>query len=186
MGDKLTADETGMERPISVVIQELHRRARNGFRHAPFTLAFLFGLVFAGGFGVWLEVWNLMLTSASDPAFGNLAPLRTALSTYFPAVIGAAAMQMTFEDDQKANRGIAIGLTILLLVAFLMMTDRRLSDCAAFALGIASTLVSLWTWCAANGNALTFQEQPLTAPVGGDVEPNAPIAGSDALDGLKY
>lgn len=99
---------SGMDRPISEVFSELHRRAGTGFRHAPFTLAFWIGLVFAGGMGIWVEVWNLAMTAFADPTRVGLDSLRTAISTFFPAVIGATSLQMAFEDELKSHRGVAL------------------------------------------------------------------------------
>lgn len=174
-----------MERPIGVVIQELHRRAQNGFRHAPFTVAFWAGLVVAGGLGVWVEIYNLAIDAFVDPAHAPLDALRTAISTFFPAVIGATSLQMAYEDELKANRGLAVALVLILLIAFVMMADRRLSDWVAFPLGIGASGISLWTWCAANGNSSLFQEMPIDAPIG-DLPLDAPLSGGDDLVGLKH
>lgn len=177
----LTADQTGSEGPVGTVFRELHKRARSGFRHAPFKMAFWVGLVFAGGMGIWLEVYKLIF----DPEITKLDSLRTAISTFFPAVIGATSLQMAFEDELKANRGVAVCAAFVLLIVFMMMADRHLPDGLAFPLGILASLASLWTWCAANGNSRSFQEIPNTAAIG-DLPLDAPLAGGQDLAGLKH
>lgn len=145
-------------------------------------MAFWVGLVFAGGMGIWLEIYKLVFA----PEVNGLDSLRTAISTFFPAVIGATSLQMAFEDQLKSNRGVAVCAAFLLLIIFMMMADKHLPDGVAFPLGILASLASLWTWCAANGNSTSFQELPINAAIGGDLPLDAALAGSDDLDGLKH
>lgn len=144
-------------------------------------MAFWIGVLGAGGLGIWLEVWKLMI----DSDVRNLDSLRTAIATFFPAVIGATSLQMAFEDELKSNRGVAFCAVFVLLIIFMMMADKRLPDIVAFPLGILASAASLWTWCATNGNSPALQELPVNAPVG-DLPLDAELSGSGDLADLKH
>ena len=163
------------------VFKNLHQRAKSGFKHATFQQAFWVGLVLAGGIGVWLEAYKLIW----HPQDSSLAALRSAISTFFPAVIGATSLQMAFEDSLKANRGIAFCSAFLLLIVFLFMADSQFPNILAFPLGLSASLVSLWIWCAANGNSMAFRELPTNASLG-DLPLDAQLQGEADLKGLKH
>lgn len=150
-----------------------------GFRHAPFTLAFFGGLVAFGAIGVWIELYWLL----TDPGTTGLGGLRSAVSTFFPAIFCSVALQMTFEDGLKAVRGIGVSAALLSIAVFAMMWDHNLAEGSRLAIGLLATSGSLWLWCAANGGSQSYRERAVDAPLG-DIALDATLQGD--FKGIKH
>ena len=163
------------------MFRKLNQRALSGFEHTPFILAFLFGVLLCGGLGVWVEAYKLVV----NPPSSSLQALRGAVSTFFPALMGATSLQMAFDEPSKTSRGVAVSSAIVFLLAFIMMSDGNLPNVLAFPIGALASAAALWTWCVANGGSLSFRETPLEAPVG-DLPLDAPLPGDDDLAELKH
>jgi len=172
-------------RPIYDLVRELHRRAREGFKHAPFQMAFWIGVVLFGGLGIWFEVYNLIKALILGSAEQELwRPLRIAVAGFFPAIIGATSLQMVFEDEIKAHRGAAVCAALMFLLLLFPTTDRDIPDGFGIALGTVLSCVSLWIWCAANGLSASYRQSP-DAPVG-DKPLDDPLAGETDLANLTH
>ena len=166
---------------------ELHGSAREGFKHAPFQMAFWIGVVVFGGLGIWFEVYNLVKEVAftAEPLPPeHLRSLRIAVAVFFPAIAGATSLQMVFEENPKAHRGFALSAALIFILCLIPATDRELPDGLGLAVGIVLSAISLWIWCAANGRSATYQSSP-DAPLGEKPLDEA-LAGGDELAGLKH
>lgn len=173
--------------PLREMFGELHRSAREGFKHAPFKMAFWIGVVVFGGLGIWFEVYNLAkevaLSGKPLPA-DYLRPLRIAVAVFFPAIAGATSLQMVFEENPKAHRGFAVCAALLFLLCLIPTTDRELPDGFGLAIGAALSGISLWIWCAANGRSATYHSSP-DAPLGEKPLDEA-MSGDADLAGLTH
>lgn len=175
------------ETPITDLVTELQRRSREGFKHAPFKMAFWIGVLLCGGLGVWFELYrlvkHLILTSGAMDAEG-LLPLRTAVATFFPAIIGATSLQMALEERVKSVRGVAVCAPIVLFLLLTVISDRDLPNGFGLVLGVIASSISVWIWCAANGLSATYRDS-IDAPVG-DKELDDHMPGEDDLAGLSH
>ena len=169
------------QKPVQAVFGELHSSAREGFRHAPFKMAFWIGVVVFGGLGIWFEVYNLVKEVAfrtTPLPTDYLRPLRIAVAVFFPAIAGGTSLQMVFEENPKAHKGFAVCAALLFLLCLIPTTDRELPDGFGLAMGVALSGISLWIWCAANGRSATYHtspdaplgEKPLDEPMSGDTD----------------
>jgi hypothetical protein len=175
------------DRPIRDLLHELNRRAKEGFKHAPFKMTFWVGVVLCGGLGVWYEIYKILteLINGHDTQDSKLLqPLRTAFATFFPAIIGTVSLQMVFEDENKSHRGAAVCVALLFLILLVPTVDSNWHDGFGVLLGAGLSCASLWIWCAANGLSASFR-QSLDAPVG-DKPLDGELSGSDDLADIAH
>ncbi|WP_114954999.1 hypothetical protein [Sphingosinicella terrae] len=155
--------------------RDLARRWREPFRHATYCFFFIASVIFVGGLGIWLEF--VMLARSDPPA--STTNLRTAIATFFPALIGSTCLQILFGTYLKAMKAFSIVFTLIFsaIGAWLIMDD-ALRPQTAFFVGGASTLASLWYWWIANAdNADYYDDRAPTASIGGD-DPTRPLEGN--------
>lgn len=174
-------------KPVIEVFRDLNASAREGFRHAPFQMAFWVGVVVFGGLGVWFEFYSLVkeiIFSAKPLPPDALRPLRIAVAVFFPAIAGATSLQIVFEENTKAHKGFAVCAGLLFILCLIPTTDRDLPDGCGLILGFFLSIVSLWIWCAANGRSLTYHSSP-DAPVG-EKPFDEKMSGDGDLAGLKH
>ena len=143
-------------------------------RHATYCFFFVASVIIVGGLGIWLEI--VLLARADLP---NAANLKTAIATFFPALIGSTCLQILFGTYLKALRAFSVVLTLFFVaIGVWILADRELAIWIAITAGASSTLVSLWFWWIANADNADFFDDDLSrAPIGGD-NPTAPLDGS--------
>lgn len=153
---------------------DLARRTRQPLRHATYCFFFVASVVIVGGLGIWLEIVLLARSAAPDAA-----SLKTAIATFFPALIGSTCLQILFGTYLKALRAFSIVLTLFFAaIGVWLILDRNLLTGTAVTVGTISTLVSLWFWWIANADNADFFDDDLSrAPIGGD-NPSGPLDGS--------
>lgn len=144
---------------------DLKRRWRQPFNHASFCLYFGISILLIGYLGIWLEFGMLVHSDWKDST-----NLRSALATFFPALIGSTCIQLLVQNTLKALKLFSIGFMIVFFaISAWLIADSGLSSWIAFPVGLLSTLASLWYWWIANAdNADFFDDQLPTAPVGGE------------------
>lgn len=161
---------------------ELKRRLAAPRKHPTYLAFFIGSFVMFAAFGVWLEVVKLALGLGEAPA--STAGLRTAIATYFPAILGSVAMQLAISETLRSLRawGQIINYAFLFLALILVIANNLL-DWAAIGIGIvASVLALLWWWIVnADARELRDDEPPPEVAVGG-VDPSAPLLGGDTLN----
>lgn len=146
---------------------DLLRRTTKPLRHVTFVMYFLASVVAIGGLGLWVELINY----ARAPGTGDLTAVRTAIATFFPALIGSTCLQIILGDYLKQLRAFAFLFTLAFAaVAFWLIVDKGLAAQSAVGLGAAASVASLWFWCIANAdNADLFDEElKPTAATGGE------------------
>ncbi|TXC71319.1 hypothetical protein FSB78_10475 [Sphingomonas ginsenosidivorax] len=157
---------------------DLWRRTKRPLRHATFVSFFIGSVVGIGGLGIWVELINL--GRGDSPV--DLASLRTALATFFPALVGSTCFQIILGRYLKALKAVTFPASIALaVVGFWLIFDRGLTAHKAITIAILATIVSLWFWWIANADNPDFFDETLPlAAVGGDTA--RPLDGN--LDGF--
>lgn len=144
---------------------DLRRRWRQPLRHATYCFYFVSSVLFIGCLGIWLE---FALLARSD--WQDATNLKSAIATFFPALIGSTCLQLLLQQTLKALKAFSIAFMLFFFViGAWLIADRDLPDWIAFSIGVASSVASLWYWWIANAdNADFFDDQTPTASVGGD------------------
>jgi hypothetical protein len=144
---------------------DLKRRWRQPFNHATFCFYFASSVLFIGSIGIWLEFAFLAHSEWNDST-----NLKSALATFFPALIGSTCLQLLLQNTLKALKAFSIAFMLFFFaIGGWLILDRDLSSWIAFPVGLGSTLASLWYWWIANAdNADFYDDQPPTASVGGE------------------
>ena len=148
---------------------DLVRRTRKPLSHVTFVMHFLLSVVAIGGLGLWVELLNY--SRASTPE--NLMSVRTAMATFFPALIGSTCLQMILGTFLKQLRLFALCFTVIFaVIGSWLIFDRGLGSAPALLIGTVASLCSLWFWWIANADNPDFQDETLapTAAVGGNTD----------------
>ena len=181
MADQSSEQRTGNYRALWL---ELARRTREPLGHPSFVIYFLLAVVGFAGLGLWLELYAYF-TTVPAPSFG---PLRTALTTFFPALAGSTALQLIWAEHQRFLRSFAVlCLVILLLMAVVTAANSRVQDFWAVGFGILSSVAACWIWWITNADQPDFRDEidPDDAVGGGrDSLNKAQLPGS--LEGIDH
>lgn len=148
--------------------RDVWRRTTRPAAHATFVFFFFGSVVLIGGLGIWVELIN----AAKAPSPTDFLPVRTAMATFFPALIGSTCFQIVLGKYLKALRAVAfVGTTIIAAVGFWLVLDRNLSTALSLSIGTLASLVSLWFWWIANADNPDFFDEPLDqAALGGSTD----------------
>lgn len=167
----------------SALGKELRKRTVDPISHFSFVAYFLLAVFAVGGTGVWLELYSYLFLLPKDSINdSSLVPLRTAVITFFPALAGAASLQLIWaEDNQKFLRAFAVLILFFLtIVALAIAPTAALSHSTALIIGVVSSVIALWTWWIANAKQQDLLDPD--APLG-KKDPEAELAGN--LNGFK-
>lgn len=150
--------------------KELKKRTVEPLGHPSFVIYFVVAQIIAGGAGIWLELCTYLLSSSPT----SLAALRTALITFFPAVVGSACLQIIWaEDDNRTLRAFATFMLIVMSIfALLIGLLTVIPNCRAILLGACASAVSLWVWWIANAKQKDLLDPD--AALGGDTDSGLP------------
>ncbi len=153
---------------------DLARRTRIPFAHVTFVIYFVASIVLIGGLGLWVELINY----ARSTGPGDLTSVRTAVATFFPALIGSTCLQVQIGKFQKQARAVSfLSMLIFAVVGFWLIFDRGLADCTVLAVGTLCSLFSLWFWWVANAdNVDLYDDEPPNAATGGE-DTGRPLGG---------
>jgi hypothetical protein len=154
--------------------RDLARRWCEPFQHATYCFYFFASVIVIGGLGIWVE-----LVLLAEGISGDAGNLRTAIATFFPALIGSTCLQILFGAYLRQLRAFAVAFTLVFAaIGLWLIADRNLSTPKSLIAGGLSSFASLWFWWIANAfNADYFDEQDPTAPIGGE-DPNAKLGGT--------
>lgn len=146
--------------------RELSRRTKRPLGHATFGIYFFGAIFLFGGLGIWVELLNLTRAQVVE-----LVPLRTAIATFFLAIIGSACFQLILGKTLKQIKAAAyVGSAIVAAVGVWLIFDRSLSSWIAMPVGGLGYLLSLWVWWITNADNQDFYDDPPDhASLGGDV-----------------
>ena len=127
----------------------------------------LIGIVGAGGYGVWVELyrWN-----ASTSTTNNLSGVILAVFTYYPALAGASIFQLIFHSEKYVRSGFTvIGVTIYLLT-FIFFPSPGSFSISNLLIGLTLAFISILIWWIANGADATYHDNPNpNSSTGGDI-----------------
>lgn len=151
--------------------RELVRRTCGPFKHVSFVIYFLVATVIIGGIGFWLELYVYVFSAQPKPE--NIDPLlamRTAVTTFFPALTGTACLQLIWaEDHRKPLRAFGVFfLVIMTIVALVIAPTQFITSNSALTVGFVASLASLWAWWIANAEQKDLLD---------DIDPDDSIGG---------
>lgn len=153
---------------------DLARRTKKPLKHVTFVMYFLGSVVAIGGLGLWVELINYARTSGP----GDAASVRTAIATFFPALIGSTCLQIILGNYLKQLRATAFLFTLAFAgIGFWLIFDRGMAASYSLAIGSVSSLASLWFWWIANADNPDFFDE--------ETSPAAATGGEDASRALR-
>ncbi|TPG10811.1 hypothetical protein [Sphingomonas oligophenolica] len=95
--------------------------------------------------GVWLEFFKLCVGIGPEP--GTAVALRTAIATYFPAVLGSSVLQLLISETLRSLRALAFLIGILFgALALVLVFAASLANWAAIILGLIASAAALSCW----------------------------------------
>jgi hypothetical protein len=169
----------------SALGQELWRRTRDPIGHPSFVIFFLLAVVGCAGLGLWIEVWAYFSSDQS----GELDSVRTALTTYFPALAGSTVLQLIWaESSGRSLRAFALLCAFMIvLMTIVSSAGSKFDDGTAIWVGIVASIGAGWIWWITNADQQDFQDK---------IDPDAAIGGgrdrvesrqlSGSLDGFYH
>ncbi|WP_131618215.1 hypothetical protein [Roseivivax marinus] len=158
------------ESPYKQFRSEVWRRTSKPLSDATFIFYVVFGILIFGGLGVWIEVMKIILS----PGGSNWRGILTALAAFYPALIGAACLQLVLESVRKSEKLMAVFsvgvllLTIIAAVVFGVFEFNSVYTGVSFWGTIFLSITGIWVWCVANGDNPDLQTTDPYAPSGGD------------------
>lgn len=148
--------------------REIWTRTYRPFRNVPFVFYAILAIICLGGLGIWVE---LVKTEISNNPL-NYEGVLTATSTFFPALIGSASLQLILTSTGNSDK---VLVSFALLVCFLsffgvvlISVFYSLHPSWSFNTAILFAAFSVWFWWFTNGEDLTYQSIPIDAATGGD------------------
>lgn len=158
--------------PYGEFAKELGRRTSTSFKDPTFVLFVMMGVLLFGGLGIWSEVVKNLIGG-----LWKWDALMQALATYYPALIGAATIQLILEanrPDQRAfDRPMTIVAVVFLLLSIIIGILVRVFEANntfssfCFWATIALSIIGVWVWAIANCDNPDLKTEP-TAASGGD------------------
>ena len=149
---------------------EVLRRTITPLTDVTFIFYVVFGILVFGGLGIWIEVMKIILSPTNTSWSGIL----TALAAFYPALVGAACLQLVLESVRKSEKLMAVFsvgillLTIIAAVVFGVFEFNGVYPNISFWGTIGLSVVGVWVWCVANGDNPDLQTDDPFAASGGD------------------
>lgn len=164
------------------LFKEVKRRWREPTGHSTFGF-FLFGSFFLfAAVGVWLEFIKLIVSISSES--WSATAFRTAIATYFPAILGTTVLQLTISETLRSLR--ALGFIIALFffaLAAVLITQEGIPNWAAIMMGLFASAGALACWRIVYADDQSLRDDPEPTVATGSVDPVGPLLGRDALSG---
>lgn len=166
----------------AILGRELMRRTIQPASHVSFALYFFVAVIVLGAAGIWLELYAYLSFAAVPYQSPSAAALRTAVTTFFPALAGTSCMQLIWEnDDFRSLRAFATSALVVLFLAALAIAPATVSNSAALWVGCVASCLAFWTWWIANAEQKGLMDLDPDAPMG-KKDPKANLSGN--LDGF--
>ena len=125
---------------------ELKRRTKSPLTDLTFIFYVFFGVLVFGGLGVWIEVVKIYIPGQS----GDMQGIRTALSVFYPALIGAASLQLVLESVRKSETLMSVfavsALLIMIIAAILLGLIEFFQSSATLVFWASCALSVLGLW----------------------------------------
>lgn len=162
---------------------EVKRRWQGPSGNPTFDLFFVGSFLLFAAAGVWLELARLVFGLGPDP--WSATGLRIAIASYFPAVLGAALLQLLISETLRSLRalGFIVGVTFTAL-AFTLIFAKNLPNGWAIALGFVASVGALACWRIVYADDPSLRDDPEPLDSTGGADPTAPLLGNNALDGF--
>ena len=157
-------------------MQELKRRTKAPLSDLTFVFYLVFGVLIFSGFGVVIEVFKYWF-SGGPLDMASLSGIRAAIAVFYPALIGAASLQLALESVKKSDSlmvAFAIA-SLLIMIGFAVFHGvqefRQEASLQVFVVSVFLSIFGLWIWAVANADNPDLKTKPRNdAAVGGDVE----------------
>lgn len=166
----METEDTG---PYMRFWKEIKRRTVNPLTDLTFIFYVFFGVVVFGGLGVWIEVVKYYLPGQ----FVDMQGIRTALAVFYPALIGAASLQLVLESVRKSETLMSVfaitSLLVMIISAILLglIEYFQASDSLLFWVSSGLSALGLWVWVIANADNPDLKTRPNPESAsGGDVK----------------
>ncbi|QUJ78339.1 hypothetical protein KDD17_18290 [Sulfitobacter albidus] len=147
--------------------REIWRRSWQPFKNVPFVFYVVLAIICLGGLGIWVEVIKGQLGQATDNS-----GLLTALSTFFPALIGSASLQLILSSTGNSDKILVSFSLLACFVSFfgvvLITVFYPVHPTWSLAAAIWFGIFAVWFWWFTNGDELTYQNAPIDAAAGGN------------------
>jgi hypothetical protein len=185
----ITVDQTNSTQAYdgyARLFAEVKRRWKEPSGHPTFGLFFVGSFLMFAAVGVWLEFFKLVFGIGSEE--GSAAALRTALATYFPAVLGSSLLQLLISETLRSLRALGFIIGVLFgTLAFVLIFAANLQNWAAILLGLVASAAALACWRIVYADDPSLRDEPMPQPevATGDVNPIAPLMGDGALSGFQ-
>lgn len=156
--------------------RELKRRTKVPLSDLTFVFYLIFGVIIFSGFGVVVEILKYWFTgNPFDMVSGS--GIRAAIAVFYPALIGAASLQLVLEAAKKSDSLMVVFAiaSLLIMIGFagiLGVQDfRQESPVQVFVFSILLSVFGLWIWTVANADNPDLKTKPRSDDaVGGDVD----------------
>lgn len=156
--------------------RELKRRTKVPLTDFTFLFYLFFGVVFFSGFGVVVEIAKYWFSGNPFDTV-SLSGIRAAIAVFYPALIGAASLQLALEAAKKSDSlmivfSIASLLVMLGFAVFHGIQEfRQESPIQVFVLSVVLSISGLWIWTVANADNPDLKTKPRSDDaVGGSVD----------------
>ncbi len=93
---------------------EIWRRTWGPFSNVPFVFYVVLAILCLGGLGIWVE----LVKTALDSPPKNFDGVLTALSTFFPALIGSASLQLILASTGNSDKVLVSFALLACFVSF--------------------------------------------------------------------
>ncbi|ANG98809.1 hypothetical protein A8A54_19635 [Brucella pseudogrignonensis] len=162
---------------------EVKRRWREPSGHPTFGLFFFGSFMLFAAIGVWLEFFRFLFSIGTQDI--SSTALRTAIATYFPAILGAAVLQLLISETLRSLRALGFIIGVLFsALAFVLIFAEPLPNWIAIILGLFASVGALACWRIVYADDQSLRDDPESDPevATGNIDPVAPLLGGDALN----
>ena len=151
---------------------ELKRRTCEPFRYVPFVMYVFLAIVLFGGLGIWAEIVKLLMSGTTK---ADLSGIVTAITTYYPTLIGASCLQLVLSSVGVQDKVfIAFSLLVLCvsvsIAIVLTLLSGSMQILAIFG-GVVLSMFAMWIWWITNADEPIFRPiPPIDSATGGNVD----------------
>ena len=156
--------------------QEMGRRTKQPFADAPFVIYVLLAIIGLGCLGIWVELIKMFFAQGTHRYDGVF----TALSTFYPALVGSAAFQLILSSTGRGDKTLVSFGFFVSVISFasvvLISIFYNYSPVICLLASVFLACFAVWLWCFTNGDDPTYKSAPVDAASGGD--PSKALKGS--------
>ncbi|WP_371056744.1 hypothetical protein [Rhodosalinus sp. K401] len=156
--------------------REIKRRTKVPLSDLTFVFYLIFGVIVFSGFGVVVEIVKYWFSGNPFDTV-SLTGIRAAIAVFYPALIGAASLQLALEAAKKSDSLMVVFAiaSLLIMIGFAVFHGiqefRQESPVQVFAFSVVLSVFGLWIWTVANADNPDLKTKPRSDDaVGGDVD----------------